>query len=624
MTTFLMEKQEICGKMKVVIKMAKIHIMDEILANKIAAGEVVERCSSVVKELVENSIDAQATEIKIELVDAGTREIKVTDNGTGMDREDAVNAFGRHATSKLTSEDDLYRIETLGFRGEALPSIASVSEVTLTTSTGDVGTIVKINGGKLISVDRGDARKGTIFQVKNLFYNTPARLKHLKSLYAELGSITDYVNKIALSHPDIKFRLINNDNEILNTDGTNHLLKTIKSVYGLNVARKMIEVSASDDDYTVYGYISMPEVHRSSRNHMVTIVNGRVVRNQELNRVINDAYHSFKPDTRYPIVVLEIHVDSSLVDVNIHPTKMDIKFSKLEELKGLITNMIREKLHHKNLIPNADLETEAKEEIKKPKYVEQTLVLEKEIAEPKEPVLDFEEEEIPINSDLIEEETEEKLLEESQKENNQEIEMKKRMPEMYPVGIVHGTYIICQNEDGMFLIDQHAAKERVNYEYYMKKMGNPNIVSTPLLFPITIELSSSEFVLVKEKLDVLRDLKFVVEEFGYQSLLIKEHPAWLPQDYVEDSIRKIIEIIIQEGKHFSIEKFNEKVATMMSCKHAIKANQYVDMKEIEQLIYDLRNCDNPFNCPHGRPTTVFFTNYDLEKLFKRSGFENLK
>lgn len=606
--------------------MAKIHIMDEILANKIAAGEVVERCSSVVKELVENSIDAGATEIKVELIEAGTKEIKVIDNGTGMEQEDAVNAFQRHATSKLSSEEDLYRIDTLGFRGEALPSIASVSEVVLTTSTGGVGTVVKINGGKLIAVERGDARKGTIFQVKNLFYNTPARLKHLKSLYAELASITDYMNKIALSHPSIQFRLSNNGNEILNTDGSNHLLKTIKAVYGLNVARKMIEVSAEDDDYTIYGFISMPEIHRSSRNHMVTIVNGRVVRNQELNRVINDAYHSLKPDTRYPIVVLEIEVDPSLIDVNIHPTKMDIKFSKLEELKLLIEHMIREKLHRKNLIPEAELEESY--EVTRPKYVEQTLVLEKEIEPVKEQEPDsfLEEEEIPINMDFVaeKEKQEEEILKVSQEENKQEVEKGHRMPEMYPVGVVHGTYIICQNEDGMFLIDQHAAKERVNYEYYMKKMGNPNIVSTPLLFPITVELSTSEFILVKEKLDVLRDLKFVVEENGLQSLLIKEHPAWLPQDDIEGSIRKIIEILIQEGKHFSIEKFNEKVSTMMSCKHAIKANQYVDMKEIEQLIQDLRRCDNPFHCPHGRPTTVFLTNYDLEKLFKRSGFENLK
>ena len=600
--------------------MSKIHVMDEILANKIAAGEVVERCSSVVKELVENSIDAGATLIKVELKEAGTKEIKVTDNGSGMDREDAVQAFSRHATSKLISEDDLYRIDTLGFRGEALPSIASVSEVTLITSTGDVGTIVKISGGKLLSVENGDARKGTIFQVQNLFYNTPARLKHLKSLYAELGSITDYMNKIALSHPDIQFRLYNNDYEILNTDGTNHLLKTIKAVYGLNVARKMIEVNTSDEDYKVTGYISMPEVHRSSRNHMVTIVNGRVVRNQELNRIINDSYHSFKPDTRYPIVVLEIEVDPSLVDVNIHPTKMDIKFSKLEELKELIANEIQNKLHHKNLVVKAE-PTVSEEVITKPKYVEQTLVLEKEMPEQKVTFPEWEEEEIIVNSDFV---NEDETLFESQNENNQELEMEKRMPEMYPVGIVHGTYIICQNEEGMFLIDQHAAKERVNYEYYMKKLGNPNQISTPLLFPITIELSTSEFILIKGKLDVLRNMKFVVEEFGYQSLLVKEHPTWLPKDYVEDSIRKMIEIIIQEGKHFSIEKFNEKIATMMSCKHAIKANQYVDMKEIEQLIFDLRKCDNPFNCPHGRPTTVFFTNYDLEKLFKRSGFENLK
>ena len=488
--------------------MAKIHIMDEILANKIAAGEVVERCSSVVKELVENSIDAGATEIKVELIEAGTKEIKVIDNGTGMEQEDAVNAFQRHATSKLSSEEDLYRIDTLGFRGEALPSIASVSEVVLTTSTGGVGTVVKINGGKLIAVERGDARKGTIFQVKNLFYNTPARLKHLKSLYAELASITDYMNKIALSHPSIQFRLSNNGNEILNTDGSNHLLKTIKAVYGLNVARKMIEVSAEDDDYTIYGFISMPEIHRSSRNHMVTIVNGRVVRNQELNRVINDAYHSLKPDTRYPIVVLEIEVDPSLIDVNIHPTKMDIKFSKLEELKLLIEHMIREKLHRKNLIPEAELEESY--EVPRPKYVEQTLVLEKEIEPVKEqgPASFLEEEEIPINMEFVaeKEEQEEEILKVSQEENKQEVEKEHRMPEMYPVGVVHGTYIICQNEDGMFLIDQHAAKERVNYEYYMKKMGNPNIVSTSLLFPITVELSTSEFILVKEKLDVLRDL----------------------------------------------------------------------------------------------------------------------
>ena len=331
--------------------MSRIKVMDELLSNKIAAGEVVERCSSVVKELVENSIDAGSDEIRIELKEAGTKEIKVTDNGCGMDREDARLAFFRHATSKLKNEDDLYRIMTLGFRGEALASIASVSRVYLKTSTGDVGTIVKINGGVVESIENGDARRGTIISVQDLFYNTPARLKHMKSLYTELASITDYINKLALSHPNIKFTLINNDSVILNTDGSGNLLKTINSIYGVEVSRNMFEVSGENIDYEINGYISEPFIHRSSRNHIITIVNGRVVRNQDLNRVINDSYHSYKPDNRYPIVVLNIEVDPSLVDVNIHPTKMDIKFSNFDRLLELVSEIITNKINKKNLIP---------------------------------------------------------------------------------------------------------------------------------------------------------------------------------------------------------------------------------------------------------------------------------
>ena len=334
--------------------MSKIKVMDEILANKIAAGEVVERCASVVKELVENSIDADSTEIKIDLIDSGTKEIKVTDNGIGMDKEDAVLAFGRHATSKLKNEEDLFNINTLGFRGEALASIASVSEVTLNTCSNDIGTCVKISGGKVLSIESSEARVGTIMTVKNLFYNTPARLKHMKSLYTELSSITDYINKIALSNPNIKFTLTNNENIILNTDGKGNLLKVISSIYGINVAKRMIKVSASDSDYDIDGYISLPEIHRSNRNGITTLVNGRVVRNIEVNKTINDSYHSYKPDNRYPIVVLNINLDPSLVDVNIHPTKMDIKFSKLEELLELIEGMITIALKKETLIPHIE------------------------------------------------------------------------------------------------------------------------------------------------------------------------------------------------------------------------------------------------------------------------------
>jgi DNA mismatch repair protein MutL len=350
-------------------------MMDEILANKIAAGEVVERCASVVKELVENSIDAGSTEIKIELTEAGTKEIKITDNGSGMDKEDAALAFGRHATSKLLEEADLYRINTLGFRGEALASIASVSLVDLITSTGDVGTHVTLEGGKVISITAADARKGTIISVKDLFYNTPARLKYMKSLYTELASITEFVNKLALSYPNIKFILINNNSVLLNTDGSGNLLKTIKSIYGIDVTKKMIPVTTSDDDYEVDGYISLPEVHRSSRNHLITIVNGRVVRNSDLNRIINDSYHSYKPDNRYPIVVLMISVDPSLIDVNIHPTKMDIKFSKMEDLLSLVEAMIKKGIKPLTLIPNASEKPVV--EYPKPHYESISLTLER-------------------------------------------------------------------------------------------------------------------------------------------------------------------------------------------------------------------------------------------------------
>ena len=569
--------------------MAIIKVMDELLANKIAAGEVVERCASVVKELVENSIDASSTEIKVLLKDAGTREIKVVDNGKGMDKDDAVLAFSRHATSKIDDEDDLYRLETLGFRGEALASIAAVSKVDLKTCSSDIGTHVIINGGKILEVSKGDARKGTIITVSELFYNTPARLKHMKSLYTELASITDYMNKLALSHPNIRFILENNDNLILRTDGSGNLLKVIQSIYGNDVVRKMVPVSGENADYEINGYISLPEVHRSSRNNMVTIVNGRVVRNTEINRVINEAYHSYKPDNRYPITVLNITVDPSVIDVNIHPTKMDIKFSKMDTLIELISEMVISKISNRELIPKAFLKEEKIEEKKeKPKYIEQFIKIDSKGSTIEE--VEIPEEEIIINNDLdidlISDDEEYKVEE-------------KLMPEMYPTGLVHGTYIILENEKGMYLMDLHAAKERCNYERFKKAMGEPIIASTSMLFPITIELTSSEYIILKEHLEMLTELKFKVEEFGINSIIIKE-------------------------KEFSIEKFNEKVATMMSCKHAVRANTHLTMEDMTDLVEDLRNCKNPFNCPHGRPTTIFYSNYDLEKLFKRSGFDTKK
>ena len=310
--------------------MSKIQVMNDDLANKIAAGEVVERCLNVVKELVENSIDAKSSKIRVSLKDSGILEITVADDGVGMDEDDATLAFSRHATSKLKSLNDLFHIASLGFRGEALPSIASVSKVELRTSTNDIGTYLYLEGGQLIKKERYPLEKGTTITVKNLFYNTPVRLKYLKSLSTELSLIIDYMNKMALSYPNIKFILENNDKELLNTTGDGNLLKVIYAVYGIDVAKKMIEINGENDDYVISGYVSYPEAAKTSRNVMTTLVNGRVIKNQALNRAILDTYHTYIPKDKYPVIVINVAVDPILVDINIHPQKMDIKFSKLD------------------------------------------------------------------------------------------------------------------------------------------------------------------------------------------------------------------------------------------------------------------------------------------------------
>lgn len=581
--------------------MGTIKVMSELLANKIAAGEVVERCSSVVKELVENSIDAKSTEIKIDLIDSGITEIKVTDNGIGMDEEDAKTAFLRHATSKLIDENDLYRINTLGFRGEALPSIASVSKVELITSKGNVGTTIKIEGGKIIEIKKSEARKGTSIAVRNLFYNTPARLKHLSSMQAELANVSDYVDKIALSHPNIRFVLTNNNMQILNTDGKGDLLKTINSVFGINVARNMLEINTEDRDYKITGYISKPEINRTTKNHMITIVNGRVVRNSSINKAINDAYHTYKPDNRYPIVVINIEVDPSQIDVNIHPTKMDIKFSKLEELQNLIVKEIKKHLDTKTLIPKIETaivvnnfmdeyqeEQQVKKEIEKPVFIKEQLTV-----------------------------YEDEIKYETKKEEN-------RYPDMTLVGIAHGTYIIMQNENGIYIIDQHAAKERINYEKFKEELGHPSANKVPLLFPITLEYTSSEYMKLKEKIDVLNNIGIEIEEFGINSFIVKSHPVWFPKGQEDKYVNKVLETVLNYNEPFDLVKFNEKVAINLSCKMAIKANEYISNEEAINLIKTLQKCTQPFNCPHGRPTTLIYTVQELEHLFKRSGFDSLK
>lgn len=586
--------------------MSSIKVMNEILANKINAGEVVEKCVSIVKELVENSIDAGSDDIKIYLKESGLKEIKVIDNGIGMDKEDAILAFQRHATSKLLKEDDLFNINTLGFRGEALPSIAVISEVVLKTTKDNVSTLIHIKGGKLLENTSCEARSGTTIIVSNIFYNTPARLKYLKSPYSELANIVDYINKIALSYPNIKFKLVNDDKELLNTDGSSNLLKVIKEIFGLDVAKRMIYIKDENEDYEIDGYISLPEVTRRTKNNMITLVNGRVIKNYELNNTINDAYHTFKEDSRYPIVVLNIKADPVLLDVNIHPTKLDVKFSNFENLTELITQSITSALKTKLLIPKI----EAKEKISVPTYEEIKLdfnsTIEEEQQEYKKNLENY------INgNDILKKEIEEETVVEQIK-NNEKLE------ELYPIGIALGTYIICENDKGIYLIDQHAAKERINYEKYKYILTHPKQDSISLLIPIILEYPLNEYIIIKENIDFIRSLNIEIEDFGSNSFRITAHPTWLPSGFEEEAIKKILDLIINKEKDFSIEKFNDRLAMTVSCKMSKKANTYSSISEMENLIKDLKKCNNPYHCPHGRPTIIHYSIYELEKLFKRS------
>ena len=592
--------------------MSKIQVMDEILANKIAAGEVVEKTMNVVKELVENSIDAGSTEITIKLIDSGVKEIEVSDNGSGMDEEDAKMAFERHATSKLKNLDDLFYIESLGFRGEALPSIASVSNIRLKTSNGEIGTLITLNGGENLQVERADLQKGTTITVSDLFYNTPVRLKYLKNLYVELSNIVEYLNKMALSYPNIKFTLINNDKVLLKTDGNGDLLKVIYEIYGIDITKKMIPIEGENDDYYIHGYISYPEVTKGNRNSITTLVNGRVIKNNELNKCIVDCYHTYIHKDRYPVIILNIDVDPILIDINIHPTKMDIKFSKMDSLKDLLIEQITKRLEELTLIPEVSVRdsysvsevsrqiNHANEEVQEDKTTYEEMKLDFEVQEEKK---EYEEKE--------EKELEESLPFEIEKEEKRKTRIKK----MIPRGVVLMTYIVAENEDGMYLIDQHAAAERINFEKVLKQMKEKPI-PVDLLIPIKIELRPEEYILAKNRLSILEEQGFVIEDFGTNTIIIRTFPNWIPEEKSEDIIRKLIDLVIEKGS-FDIDKFLWRIAATTACRMSVMANTYISEEDQAWILENIRYCENPFTCPHGRPTIITYTRYELERLFKR-------
>ena len=576
--------------------MNKINVMSESLANKIAAGEVVERIGNVVKELVENSIDAGSKNIKVELLLSGTKLIKIVDDGCGMSKDDAMLCFSRHATSKIKNENDLYFINTLGFRGEALAAISSVSNVSLDTYDGNESTYLVIKDGKFLVNKVGSMRNGTIIEVSELFYNTPARLKFMKSLQAELSLTVGFLEKIALSHPDISFTLINDNKEIFRTSGSNDMYKCIHEIFGYNTAKNMIKIDAENYDYIIHGYISNLNISKSNRNYMITLVNGRVVSNLSVNRTIKDAYHTVLAENKFPIVVISIETDPTLIDVNIHPTKQDIKFSKLESLNDLLFSTIRSAINESDNTFKGYTETKKSED----------LALTEDEKENNFRTIEA----LRLNFNVNEDE-----------ESYNSEEVKKEDVFIKPVGLALGTYLIDQVENIMYMIDIHAANERINYERYMKALKTREVYTTSMLFPIQLEYSHNEFMNIKEHIDELYKLGFEVEEFGINTFRVTSHPSWLKEGFEEESIRRIFELVGEFKGGFDRVKFNEKAAIRLACKMSVKANTNIGYKEQEELINGLFRCKFPYTCPHGRPTIIKYPVYELEKLFKRVSTE---
>ncbi|GGA96138.1 DNA mismatch repair endonuclease MutL [Macrococcus hajekii] len=609
--------------------MGQIQELDIQLANKIAAGEVVERPASVVKELVENAIDAGADTITVKVREAGLQSIAVSDNGSGIQEEDIPLAFGRHATSKIHTNHDLFHIRTLGFRGEALASITSVSRVTLKTCADNtVGHMVKVENSEIIEESLTRAKKGTEIIVEDLFYNTPARLKYVKSLHTELGKITDIMNRFAMSHSHIRFTLQSEDKTVLQTSGNGKLNEVMAQVYGLTIARDLVAISGETGDYKVTGRVARPEHTRANRHYMSLFINGRYIKNFMLTKAIIAGYHTLLPIGRYPVVAIDITMDPGLVDVNVHPTKQEVRLSKEPELMTLITNLIKEALLGESLIPEMTVPKQNKvlEKFEQQRFIyEQTRPVEvteiKEEAVIEEPAVSHEQ--LAVNHEPADEDREEIKEsaivtfneEQSISEQPEQPVKERRLPYMEVVGQVHGTYIIAQNDEGMFMIDQHAAQERIKYEYFRERMGEVEHHVQSLLVPITLNFTKDEALRIEKHRDDLAEVGLELESFGGSDYIVQAVPTWFPGD-AEETIKDIVEYCLQHQK-VDLNKFREDTAIMMSCKKSIKANHYLRKEDMSRLLEELAHTSEPFTCPHGRPITIKYTTYELEKMFKR-------
>ncbi|TNJ63113.1 DNA mismatch repair endonuclease MutL [Paenibacillus hemerocallicola] len=696
--------------------MGKIKVLDEHVANQIAAGEVIERPSSVVKELVENSLDAGSTKIDVTVEEGGLQLIRVSDNGSGIETEDCEVAFFRHATSKIGSGKDLFQIRTLGFRGEALPSIAAVAKVDCVSSpsTDGLGRRLVIEGGSVKSFTETASSRGTDMTVKELFYNTPARLKYMKTIQTELGHISDYIYRLAMAHPNVAFSLKHNGNALLQTLGNGDLVQVIAAVYGTAVAKTMLPVRAENADYSLSGFISRPDMTRSNRQALTMVMNGRTIRNYAVSNAILNAYHTLLPINRYPVVALHVGMDPALVDVNVHPAKLEVRFSKELELVRFVEEELRGVLRGEVLIPQVGKPTPKSAVVQERMELYRTAAPEPAdlddtyrnaplpeppaAGEPEQPsAADPSAPNAITDSSTVRAETDGNVISEIAATANPYINESKpdskpsssqaangepdrrsdaavrsesnalpsyrnasssqspsrtsgsyagqsepkggmpfdriagmdrnpdrsekpaapKFPQLDPIGQMHGTYIVAQSEDGLFLIDQHAAHERINYEHYYKKFGRPAEASQQLLVPITLEFTSAEAETLRGKLQLLEQVGVDLEPFGGGAFLVRGLPHWFPAGEEKALVEEMTDWLLSEKKSIDLTKLREKAAIMCSCKASIKANQHLSKAEIESLLDRLAACRNPYTCPHGRPIVVSFSTYELEKMFKR-------
>ncbi len=564
--------------------MSKIKKLDSIISNKIAAGEVIEKIGNVVKELVENSIDAGATTIDIELLESGLQSITVSDNGSGMDESDAILAFERHATSKIFNVNDLFRINSLGFRGEALPSISAISRVELITNNGSDSLKVIFEDGMFIEKQSFPGNQGTKITVTKLFYTTPARFKYLKSPQYELAVIVGMVNKFALAYPNISFRLLNNQKLIFVSNGNNQIIDIIATIYSNDVAKKMIEFKGESRDYKVYGFTTNPIINRSSRNYINILVNQRAIIDTKISAIIKECYDQLIAKNRYPITVLYIECDPSIIDVNIHPRKQEIKFSEYTKLLELIQKTIGSMIGVQSIYQSA-----------KSRDFNQ------------EKMMFHESETTNYNQISLEQ------LENSSKQESEE--PKRIIPDIEYIGQYAGTYLLFQNEDGLYLLDQHAAAERIRYEKYLVKMATNNTYKQDLLVPQILSLSND---LALELTDYLSELnEFGIKaELEHNQVVIHQIPSWFPKNYeliyAEEVIMKLL-----NHKTLSNTTIVDDLAKLLACKHSLKANHYITKEEADTLVKDLRTCKKPYTCPHGRPIIVTISIDQIERLFNR-------